>query len=138
MAGQAFRFKPALAKLPEGAERPIVEQFRSIQNDLDAVRGRQVSVTPILSVAQYAPRIGELVLLSPPTAGTLIALPQGSPQNVAATIRIAVVGGVLSPGVTVAIVGRKGTINGQQTLNLNSHRLVELVSCGAPGWFYSV
>lgn len=138
MAGQAFRHKPALAKLPEGAERPIIEQFRSVQSDLDAVRGRRVSVTPILSVPRYAPRIGELVLLSPPTGGTLVVLPQGSPDNVTTSIRIAVVGGILSPGVTVSIVGRKGTINGQQTLNLNSHRLVELVSCGAPGWFYSV
>jgi hypothetical protein len=135
---QAFRHKPALAKPPEGAGRDIIEQFRSVEQNLDELRGSSLSVSPVLTQSSVAARTGQLLLIAPPSGGTLITIPQGSPQNITQRILIAVVGGVLSPGVTVAIVGRKGTINGQRTLNLNSHRLVELVSCGPPGWFYSV
>lgn len=137
MTARAFRHRPALAALPKGAERDIIDQFKAIEHNLDELRGRPTSSTPVLSVPNYAPKLGELVLLAPPAGGTLIVLPQGGPENVTKSIRLAVVGGILSPGVSVSIVGRKGTINGQQTLSLNSHRLVELVSCGAPGWFCS-
>lgn len=137
---RAFRHRPALAALPEGAGRDLIDQFKAVEHDLDELRARtgRASATPVLTVASVAAKIGELMLLAPPATGTLVTLPQGSPENLTKRITIAVVGGILSPGVSVSIVGRRGTINGQQTLNLNSHRLVELVSVGAPGWFYSV
>jgi hypothetical protein len=138
MAAQRFKHHPALADLPKGAERALVAQFRSIENDFATVRGTQKNVTPVLTQRAYAAKAGELVLLTPPVGGTLVTIPAASPENITQSIRIAVVGGTLSPGATVSIVGAQGTINGQQTLTLASHRLVELVSCGAPGWFYSV
>lgn len=137
MPVQRFKHHPALADLPKGAERAIIAQFRSIENDLNSVRGVQTNVTPVLTVATYAAKPGELVLLTPPDGGTLVTIPEGSPENITQSIRIAVIGGTLSPGATVSIIGRKGTINGQETLALNSPRLVELVSCGRPGWFFS-
>jgi hypothetical protein len=135
MAARAFRHRPALSDLPKGAERELIEQFRDIETNLDDLRGPGVSATPVLRVRSYAPKLGELVLLEPPPEGTLVMIPQGAPENITKSIRIAVVGGTLSPGVTVSIVGRKGTINGQQTLNLTSLCLAELVSVGARGWF---
>lgn len=137
MPAPPFRYRPALADLPKGSERGLIAQFKSIENDLNSVRGVQRNATPVLTVATYTAKPGELVLLTPPAGGTLVMIPPGSPDNITQSIRIAVVGGTLSPGVSVSIVGRKGTINGQQTLNLNAPRLVELISCGVPGWFFS-
>lgn len=136
MTAPRFRYRPALADLPKGAERSLIAQFKAIENDLSAVRGVQANSPPVLTTP-YAAHVGELVRIAPPAAGQLITIPPGSPENIGQTIRIAVVGGLLSPGATVSIVGAVGTINGQQTLNLNSFRLIELVSCGAPGWFFS-
>jgi hypothetical protein len=83
--------------------------------------------------------VGELVLLAPQSATVkqFVTIPAGSAQNITQRLSLAVVGGLLSPGVAVSIVGSKGTINGAVTLNLNSFRLVELVSCGPLGWFFS-
>jgi len=129
-----FRHRPALSDLPKGAERELIEQFRDIESNLDELRSSG-SATPMLRVRTYAPKLGELVLLEPPPEGTLLMLPAGSPENISKTILVAVVGGVLSPGVTVSIVGRKGVINGAATMTLGSLCLVEFVSCGARGWF---
>ncbi len=134
---QSFRHAPALADLPKGAERSIIAQFRSVENDLDAIRGTAKNSVPVLTQPTYAAKIGDFVLLEPPATGTLVMLPQGNADNITQRIVLVVVGGALSPGVTVSIVGRKGTINGQQTVSLNSHRLVELVSAGDRGWFFS-
>lgn len=131
----AFRFKSSLVGLKEEQQRPFLEQFKAIQNDLDANRPRPSSV-PFTGRSTTA-QVGGLLLLSPPESGVLVGIPPGTPENITKTLRIAVVGGVLSPGATVSIVGGKGTINGQQTLILASFRLVELVSCGPLGWFYS-
>lgn len=138
MTRPRFAFKAALPNLQAGAERPLIEQFRAIQNDLDASRsaGTTLRVTPVLS-GDHTARVGELVLCQPRAAGMRITVPAGSAQNVGRTIRLALIGGILTPGVTVSIVGNIGTLNGASTLNLNSHRLVELVSCGPPGWFFS-
>lgn len=133
---QAFRYKPALPDLPKGAERAIIEQFRAVQTDLDAIRGAASSTTEIVSKDTIV-RVGQLLLIAPPAAGMRVGVPPATAQNISQSVRIALVGGTLSPGATVSIIGGKGTINGQQTLNLNSHRLVELVSVGESGWFYS-
>ena len=137
MTAQRFRHAPALSDLPKGAERAIIAQFRSVQNDLDQIRGVQPNALGVMTVPSYQAHVGELVLLSPPAGGTLITIPPSSSDNIGQTIRIAVVRGFLSPGATVSIIGRQGTINGQQTLPLASFRLVELVSCGEAGWFFS-
>lgn len=137
MVAQAFRYKPSLAELPKGAERDIIAQFRAVQNDLDNLRGVARNSVPVFGQPSYSAKVGDFVLLEPPAGGTLVMIPQGNADNTTARIVLVVVGGILSPGVTVAIVGRKGTINGQQTLNLNSPRLVELVCAGERGWFYS-
>lgn len=137
MAGQSFRYAPSLPELPKGAERAIVALFKAVQNDLDNIRGTAKNSVPVLTQPSYNAKIGDFVMLEPPTAGTLVMIPQGNADNITQRIVLVVVGGVLSPGVTVSIVGRKGTINGQQTVSLNSHRLVELVSCGDRGWFFS-
>lgn len=136
MAAQGFRYAPALPDLPKGAERAIIQQFRAIQNDIDQVRGVASAVTDIIS-KDYIARIGELVLISPPTAGMKVGIPPATAQNIGKSLRIAVVGGTLSPGATVSIVGGVGTINGVATLSLNSFRLVELVSCGPVGYALS-
>lgn len=132
----AFRFKANLPDLPKGAERALIEQFRAIQTDLDDIRGPAASVTPIVAT-RYSARVGELVLLAPPAAGQLVTIPAGNASNLGRALRIAVVAGLLSPGVTVSIVGGQGTINGLSVLNLNSYRLVELISVGPLGWWYS-
>jgi hypothetical protein len=135
----AFRFKANLADLPDKAGRALIEQFRSLQNDLDSVRGPPKSATPVINAPTYNARVGELVLLAPQSATVkqFVTIPAGSAQNITQRLSLAVVGGILSPGVAVSIVGNKGTINGAVTLNLNSFRLVELVSCGPLGWFFS-
>lgn len=137
MAAPAFRFKQALADLPPGAARGLLEQFKSLQNDLDAVRGPPKSATPVISAPTYNVRVGELALIAPPDDGQRLTIPPGTAQNITQRLSIAVVGGTLSPGATVVIVGGEGTINGADVLNLNSFRLVELVSCGPVGWFFS-
>lgn len=124
--------------MDKAAARGIVEQFKEIQRDLDELRAPTGAVTPSLSSSKtVAARVGQLVLLEPPADGVLVTIPQGNADNITKRITIAVIGGTLTPGVSVSIVGRRGTINGQQVLNINSYRLVELVSCGAPGWFFS-
>lgn len=138
MSAQAFRYKPSLADLPKGAERDIIAQFKSVQLDLDSLRGTPRNSVPVFGQPSYSAKVGDFVLLEPPAGGTLVMIPQGNSDNTTARLVLVVVGGFLSPGVTVSIVGRRGTINGQQTLNLNSHRLVELVCVGERGWFYSV
>jgi hypothetical protein len=137
MAAPRFRYRPALTGLPKGAERDIVAQFKAVQNDLDQIRGVQANTPPLYTGRIVFAHAGELVRVSPPAEGQLIAIPAGSPENITQRIQIAVVAGVLSPGATVSIVGGKGTINGAATLALNSYRLVELISCGEPGWFFS-
>jgi hypothetical protein len=137
MAAPRFRYRPALAELPKGAERSLVAQFKAIENDLNSIRGVDANSPPVITGAAYACHVGELVRISPPATGQLLTIPPGRAENISQTIRIAVVGGVLSPGATVSIVGGEGTINGQAALFLNSFRLVELVSCGEPGWFFS-
>lgn len=137
MAAQSFRHAPYLPELPKGAERAIVAQFKSIQSDLDNIRGVAKNSVPVLTQRSYNAKIGDFVMLEPPADGTLVMIPAGNADNITQRIVLVVVGGALSPGVTVSIVGRKGTINGQQTVSLNSHRLVELVSCGDRGWFFS-
>jgi hypothetical protein len=132
-----FRYRPSLPKMPEGAERQVIDQFRAIQNDLDALRRPTSAVTPIINGRTHAAQIEQLVLLEPTSAGVLVTIPQGNAENVTKRIRIAVVGGLLTPGAAVSIVGRKGTINGQQTLYIQSYRLVELVSVGERGWWHS-
>lgn len=135
---RGFRHRPALEGLPKGAERQIIDQFKAIQNDLDALRGSGDPADPVYDGAgPITAVVGKLLLLSPPASGVLVMVPAGTPENITRRVFIAVIGGILSPGATVSIVGRKGTINGQQVLNLNSYRLVELVSCGPPGWFHS-
>jgi hypothetical protein len=134
---RAFRHRPALEGLPKGAERQIVEQFREVQNDLDSLRRPPAPAPPVFSGPNVMAQMGQLLRLEPGAGGILVTLPQGSPENITQRIHIALVGGILSPGVAVSIVGRKGTINGQQVLYLTSYRLVELVSCGDRGWFYS-
>lgn len=137
MTAQAFRYAPSLPELPKGAERSIIAQFRSIQNDLDSLRGTPKNAAPVFGGRSYSAKIGDFVMLEPPAEGTLVMIPQGNADNQTARIVLVLVGGSLSPGVTVSIVGRRGTINGQQTLNMNSPRLVELVSVGERGWFFS-
>lgn len=137
MPAPRFRYRPALADLPKGAERALIAQFKAIENDINGVRGVEANSPPVIEAAVYACHVGELVRLSPPAAGQQVTIPAGSAINISQSIRIAVVGGLLSPGVTVSIVGAKGTINGQQALFLNHYRLVELVSCGELGWFCS-
>ncbi len=132
-----FRHIPNLPKLPEGADRAIVQQFRAIQNDLESLRGRPASATPVSSAKNVTATLGGLLLISPPADGMLVGLPQGRPELQGQTIKIAVVGGFLSPGATVSIIGNRGTINGQATLPLNSYRLVELTCVGELGWWYS-
>lgn len=132
-----FRHAPALAELPKGAERSIIAQFKAVENDLNGIRGVAKNAVPVLTAPSYAAKIGDFVMLEPPSTGTLVMIPQGNADNITSRIVLVVVGGNLSPGVTVSIVGRKGTINGQQTVSINSYRLVELVSCGDRGWFYS-
>jgi hypothetical protein len=136
-AAQRFRYRPALSDLPKGAERSLVAQFKAIENDLNGIRGVDANSPPVLSGPAYACHVGELVRISPPASGMLLTIPPGRPENISQTIRIAVIGGILSPGATVSIVGGQGTINGAATLALNSFRLVELISCGEPGWFFS-
>lgn len=137
MTAPAFRFKQALSDLPPGAQRGLLEQFKALQNDLDGVRGPPKSATPIISAPTYNARVGELVMLAPPAAGQFVTIPPGTAQNITQRLSLAVVGGLLSPGVTVSIVGGRGTINGAAALFLNSFRIVELVSCGPVGWFFS-
>jgi hypothetical protein len=129
----AFRFKASLPDLPRGAERALIEQFRAIQSDLDDVRGPLASATPVVS-ADCTVKVGQFLMIAPPAAGMLVGIPAGNAQNISRSLRIAVVGGTLSPGAAVTIIGGQGTINGQAVLYLNSFRLVELVSCGALGW----
>lgn len=137
MAGARFRFKASLPGLPGGAERPIIEQFRSLQANVDNAQGVERNTPPVFEGSNIQARVGQLIRLSPPAGGTLVMIPPGDATNITQSIWIAVVAGILSPGATVSIVGRKGTINGQQTLPLNTYRLVELKSCGELGWFYS-
>lgn len=133
---QAFRYAPSLPDLPKGAERSIIAQFKAVQNDLDEIRGAAATTTEIVS-RDCLVRVGQLLLIAPPAAGMLVGIPPATAQNISRSLRIAVVGGTLSPGATVSIVGGQGTINGLDTLPLNSFRLVELVSCGESGWFCS-
>lgn len=136
MAAARFRFHASLPGLPSGSERPIIAQFRALQTNVDEAQGVERNTPPVFEGASVQARVGQLLRVAPPAGGTLIMIPPGSPTNITQSIWIAVVGGILSPGATVSIVGRKGTINGQQTLPLNTYRLVELKSCGEPGWFY--
>jgi hypothetical protein len=130
-----FKFRKSLPELPKGAERAIVEQFQAVEAAINEVQGpQQRNATPVLNVAQYAAHAGELVLLEGNAGGTLVTIPAGSPQNIEQSIRIALVGGVLSPGVSVGIIGRKGTINGANTLVLAARGIVTLTSVGERGW----
>jgi hypothetical protein len=137
VTAQAFRYAPSLPDLPKGAERSIIAQFKSVQLDLDSLRGTPKNSVPAFGGHSYNAKVGDFVMLEPPADGTLVMIPQGNADNVTARIVLVLVGGFLSPGVSVSIVGRKGTINGQDTLFMNSPRLVELVSVGDRGWFYS-
>lgn len=132
-----FRHIPTLPKLPEGADRAIVQQFRAVQNDLDSLRGRPSSASPVISAKNVTAAVGGLLLIAPPVDGMLVGLPQGRAELQNQVIKIAVVGGFLSPGATLSIIGNRGTINGQATLPLNSCRLVELTCVGELGWWYS-
>lgn len=148
MSGQAFRFRPSLGETRADADesvsrkdlrtlqRSVIDQFRAVQNDLDQVRGSVSSSTPFVG-RQVTATIGGLLLLAPPSTGVLVGIPPATALNITKRLQIAVVGGFLSPGATVSIIGGKGTINGAATLSLASYRLVELVSCGPVGWFYS-
>ncbi len=134
MSGTPFRARPALPELPKGAERSIIEQFRQVQAVLDDLQGVQRNATPVLNAKSYLAKPGELVLVEGIADGTLITIPPGSSANIEQTIRVALVGGVTSPGVTIAIVGRKGTISGAQTVVMTSLGMVELTSVGERGW----
>ncbi len=136
MSSQRFRHAPALPDLPKGSERAIIAQFKAIQNDLDEIRGFERATTEVVATDCLV-RVGQLLLIAPPAAGMRVGIPPATAQNLSQSLRIAVVGGILSPGATVSIVGGRGTVNGAATLALNSFRLVELVSCGEAGWFYS-
>lgn len=117
--------------------RDICAQFKAIQNDLEQLRGQPPRASGIQAGRNVAAGIGELVLLSPPAAGQLVTIPAGAPELVNRTIRLAVVAGVLSPGVSVSVLGNAGTLNGADTLAITTLRLVELVCVGAKGWFFS-
>ncbi len=134
MSGTRFRSRPALPDLPKGAERAIIEQFRAVEAALDEVQGIERSSRPVIQAPSYQARAGELVLIEGRTGGTLVTIPAGSSANVEQKIRVALVGGVLSPGVTIAIVGRIGTINGVATLTMTARGIVELTSVGERGW----
>lgn len=134
MSGTRFRHQPALPELPKGAERAIIEQFRAVEQALDVAQGVQRNATPVMNTASYFAKPGELVLLEGRAGGTLITIPPGSSQNIEQSIRVALVGGVLSPGVTIAIIGRKGTINGSATLVMTTRGIAELTSVGDRGW----
>lgn len=134
MSGTRYRARPALPGLPKGAEREIIAQFRAIEHALDEVQGIERNATPVLNVLSYQAKAGELVLLEGRAGGTLVTIPPGSSFNIEQTIRVALVGGVLSPGVTISIVGRVGTIDGAATFTLASRMLVELTSVGERGW----
>lgn len=138
MPAQRFRHKVSLPELPKGAERGIIEQFRRLENDLDEVRGAGKNAVFVLGKESYQAKLEDFAVIEAPAGGTLVTIPQGNADNITKVIRIALVGGILSPGVTVSIVGRKGTINGQDFLTLASPRLVELFSVGERGWFYSI
>ncbi len=129
-----FKFRKNLPELPKGAERAIVEQFQAIEAAINEVQGVQRNATPVLNVPTYMAKPGELVLLEGNAGGTLLTIPPGSPFNIEQTIRVALVRGVLSPGVTISIVGRKGTINGAATLVMTTRGIVELTSVGENGW----
>lgn len=133
MSATRFRARPALPELPKGAERSIIEQFRQIQAVLDQLQGPQRSASPALNAASYAAKPGELVLVEGIAGGTLVMLPQGSPANIEQKIRVVLVGGVLSPGVTIAIAG-SGTIDGSPTATMTARGLIELTSVGERGW----
>lgn len=133
MTQQRFRAKQSLPELPKGSERALVEQFRSIQADLDDIRGPQRSTSAVIA-ADCLARVGELLLAAPPASGMNIGIPPSTQQNISRTLRIAVVGGSLSPGATVSIIGGKGTINGAATLTLASRGMTELTSVGDSGW----
>lgn len=134
MTATRFRHQTALPELPKGAERAIIEQFRAVEQALDKVQGVERNATAVLNVASYMAKPGELVLLEGRAGGTLITIPPGSTQNIEQSIRVALVGGVLSPGVTIAIIGRKGTIDGAATFVMTERMLVELTSVGERGW----
>jgi hypothetical protein len=128
---QPFRFSAALPELPKGAERALIAQFRGIQADLDQLREAKVA-TPVIVSKTYAARVGELVLLEPPTGGALVTLPPGTAANIRQHVLIALVAGALS--VTIAITGNVGTINGTPTLTMTAKGLLDLVSVGDRGW----
>lgn len=134
MSGTRFRARASFPELPKGAERSIIEQFRQVEHALTAVQVVQRNATQVLNVASYMAKPGELVLLEGNALGTLVTIPPGSSANVEQTIRVALVGGALSPGVTIAIIGRKGTIDGAATFVMTSRMLVELTSVGERGW----
>lgn len=134
MSGTPFRAPAALAELPKGAERAIIDKFRQIEAALTGVQVVQRNATAVMNVPAYMAKPGELVLLEGNATGTLVTIPPGSSANVEQTIRIALVGGVLSPGVTIAIIGRKGTIDGAATFVMTQRMLVELTSVGERGW----
>jgi len=134
MTDTRFRAPASLPNLPEGSERVIIEAFRGIQQTLDTLQVVQRNSRPVVQAAAYQARAGELVLIEGRTGGTLVTIPQGSSANVEQKIRIALIGGVLSPGVTIAIVQRMGTINGNATLTLTTRGIVELTSVGDRGW----
>ena len=129
-----FKFRKALPELPKGAERALIEQFQAVEAALTEIQGVQRNATPVLNVPAYMAKAGELVLLEGRAGGTLVTIPAGSSFNVEQTIRIGLVRGVLTPGVTIAIVGRAGTINGAQTVTMTARGLVELTSVGTDGW----
>ncbi len=130
-----FKFRKSLPELPKGAERQIVEQFQAVEAAINELQGpQQRNATAVLNVAQYAAHAGELVLLEGNAGGTLVTIPQGSPQNIEQSIRVALVGGLLSPGISIGIIGRKGTINGVNTLTMTARGIVELTSVGDRGW----
>lgn len=138
MTATRFRHRPALPDLPKGAERQIVAQFKAIENDLDAIRGVGANLPALITRTRYDSHVGELVRVAPPAAGLRLTIPTGRAENISQKIRIAVVDGVLSPGVTVSIVGGEGTINGLPTLTLTSRGLTELTSLGPDGWSCAV
>lgn len=134
MSGTRFRARANLPELPKGAERALIESFRQIEASLADVQVIQRNATAVLNVAGYLAKPGELLLLEGRAGGTLVTIPPGSPQNVEQRIRVGLVRGVLSPGVTIAIIGRRGTINGAQTVTMTTRGLVELTSVGEDGW----
>jgi hypothetical protein len=133
VASQTFRHKSSLPELPKGAERALIEQFRAIEVNLTDLRGPFPATTAVLA-RDCDVRVGELLLIAPPAGGMLVGIPPGNSSNLSKSVRIAVVGGILSPGATVSVVGSQGTINGAATLSLTTLGITEITSTGDGNW----